>query len=89
MFGKSKKITKEKKEVKKEEDKEEDIVDDPAHGLVDPLIEQPEINPGEKVRVVSDSQLINFKIDGVGEYIKELDATMRQFNESIKKALEE
>lgn len=51
--------------------------------------DKPEAKPEEQVRVVSDCQLINIKIDQIGDYINKLDASFKQLDDTIKKAMED
>ncbi len=66
-----------KKVAKKEVDKEE------------PEAPQEEIKGEGKFRLITNEQLINFKLDGIENYIKELDASFRALDGTIKKAMED
>lgn len=78
-------IQKQKQRIADLEEEKLDFVE----GIDKPEEDKPEAKPEEQVRVVSDCQLINIKIDQIGDYINKLDASFKQLDDTIKKAMED
>ncbi len=41
------------------------------------------------LRIVTSDQLMNLKLDGLGQYMKDLETSFNMLNEEVKKAMEE